>query len=85
MTKQSKRNQLTPERSHAADVKPQSEFCRVPDVQRIFGLKRGVVYRLLNEGRIRSVSLSTPGHAKGCRLINVASVRAFLASLEKLT
>ena len=79
MKRQPKRNQLTPERAPAADVK---EFCRVPDVQRIFGLKRGVVYRLLNEGRIRSVSLSTPGHTKGCRLINVASVRAFLASLE---
>ena len=58
------------------------EFVRVPDVQRIFGLKRGIVYRLIAEGRIRTVSLCKRGHKTGVRLIAVASVRDLLASAE---
>jgi hypothetical protein len=58
------------------------EFCRVPDVQHLFGLKRGTLYRLIGEGKIRSVSLREPGRRTGCRLVHVASVREFLAGLE---
>jgi len=36
------------------------EFGRLADVQRLFGLKRGFTYQLINEGKIRSVSLGKP-------------------------
>ena len=36
------------------------EFGRLADVQRLFGLKRGFTYQLINEGKIRSVSLRKP-------------------------
>lgn len=31
------------------------EFGRVNDVQKIFGVKRGILYRWINEGKIKSV------------------------------
>ena len=37
------------------DVMP--EFGRFQDVQRLFGLKRGTIYNLIEEGHIKSVSL----------------------------
>jgi len=64
----------------AAGMEP--EFVRVPDVQRVWGIKRGTCYGLINSGKIKSVSLRSRGETKGCRLVSVASVRAFIASLE---
>jgi len=59
------------------------EFGRIPDVQRLFGLKRGYVYLLLNEGKIKSVCLRKRGAKTGVRLIHLQSVRDFLqANLE---
>jgi len=78
-----RRKEFTAEPPRAADVSQlQPEFCRVPDVQRVFGLRRGTLYRLIGEGKIRSVSLRERGHRTGVRLIAVASVRDFLNSLE---
>ncbi|MBI4024230.1 MAG: hypothetical protein HY360_04560 [Verrucomicrobia bacterium] len=54
------------------------EFGRIPDVTRIFGLKRGFIYGLIGEGTIKSVNLRKPGARTGCRLIHLQSVRAFL-------
>jgi hypothetical protein len=54
------------------------EFGRVRDVERIFGIKRGILYRKIADGKIRSVSLREPGKKFGCRLIHLASVRAWL-------
>ena len=56
------------------------EFGRLADVQRLFGLKRGFTYQLINEGKIRSVSLRKPGAKTGCRLIHPQSVRDYLAA-----
>jgi hypothetical protein len=56
------------------------EFGRIPDVQRLFGLKRGFVYQLIGEGKIKSVCLRRPGARTGCRLIHLQSVRDFLHS-----
>jgi len=59
------------------------EFGRWRDVQRIFGLKRGTLYRLARERKIKSITLREPGHKFGCRLFYLPSVRAFLH--QKLT
>jgi hypothetical protein len=56
------------------------EFGRIPDVQRLFGLKCGFTYQLINVGKIRSVNLRKPGARTGCRLIHLQSVRDFLTA-----
>jgi hypothetical protein len=61
--------------------KTEVEFGRVPDVQRLYGVKRGVLYRKIRDGTIQSVSLREPGKKFGCRLVRLASVRAWLMSL----
>ncbi len=57
-----------------------AEFGRVGDVERIYGLKRGLCYQLITEGRIRSVCLRKPGAKTGVRLIFLPSVAALLHS-----
>ncbi len=57
-----------------------AEFGRVPDVERIYGLKRGVTYALIREGKLQSVCLRKPGAKTGVRLVHLASVRALLHS-----
>ena len=61
------------------------EFVRVKDVQKIFGLKRGITYRLIGDGRIKSVCLREPGNIQGVRLIHLASVRDYINSQMQLT
>ena len=41
------------------------EFGRLADVQRLFGLKRGFTYELINSGKIKSVCLRKPGAKTG--------------------
>jgi hypothetical protein len=57
------------------------EFGRWQDVQRIFGIKRGILYRKIADGTIQSISLREPGKKYGCRLVFLPSVRAWLNSL----
>lgn len=47
---------------------------------RVARITRAMGYLLINEGKIRSVSLRRRGHATGVRLVDVASVREFLKS-----
>lgn len=54
------------------------EFGRCDDVRKLFGLKRGYTYQLINAGKIKSVCLRKPGAKTGCRLIHLQSVRDFL-------
>lgn len=54
------------------------EFCRVPDVQRLFGIRRGKLYQLIKSGIVKSISLRDPGKKFGCRLIWLQSVRDWL-------
>lgn len=63
----------------SAQVLP--EFGRWQDVQRLFGIKRGTLYRLIGEGKVRSITLRKPGRKFGCRLIHLQSVRDFLQAL----
>ena len=62
---------------------PEPEFVRVQDVQRIFGVKRGILYRWINEGRIQSVCVCDPGNKQGIRLVNLASVRTYIESRKE--
>jgi hypothetical protein len=54
------------------------EFGRQADVQRIYGLKRGTTYNLLNAGKIRGCLLRVKGRKSGVRLFDMASVREFI-------
>ena len=54
------------------------EFIRLPDLERRCGIKRGIAYRLIQQGKIKSISLRQPGAATGLRLIHLQSVRDFL-------
>jgi hypothetical protein len=49
------------------------EFGRVNDVQKIFGVKRGILYRWIKEQRIKSVCIREAGNIQGVRLIHLAS------------
>jgi hypothetical protein len=68
----------------AAPIKPGAsgsilpEFGRVPDVERVFGIKRGTLYPLLSSGEIKSAVIRKQGAKTGIRLVHLASVREFL-------
>jgi hypothetical protein len=61
----------------AAKVDP--EFVRFDGLYRMFGIRRGSAYNLIADGEIKSVSLRIRGTKQGVRLIDVQSVREFLA------
>ncbi len=58
-----------------------SEFCRMGDLRRLFGLVRSTAYNLAKEGHIKSISLRRKGQARSVRLVSVPSVRAYLNRL----
>jgi hypothetical protein len=47
-------------------------------MRQMFGISRTAAYDLINDGLIKSVSLRRKGRARGRRLYDVASVRAYL-------
>lgn len=54
------------------------EFGRTSDIQRLFGLKRGTLYNLSADGKIRGCLLRVRGSKSGVRLWDLASVRNFI-------
>ncbi len=56
------------------------EFGRVRDCQRLYGLKRGTLYNLLADGKIKGVLLRVRGQKSGVRLIALRSVRQYIES-----
>jgi hypothetical protein len=62
-------------------VNPLPEFGRWQDVQRLYGIKRGTLYNLVNEGQIKSVALRRRGNVHGCRLFHLASISEYLNSM----
>jgi hypothetical protein len=58
------------------------EYADVPTVYHGWGIKRSLLYQLIKEGSIQSVSLRRRKGKIGKRLINVASLRAFLKTGE---
>jgi hypothetical protein len=58
-----------------------NEWARPPkNGQHLEGLSRSYIYRLIESGSVKSVSLTTPGAKKGVRIINVPSLRAWIAA-----
>jgi hypothetical protein len=64
----------------AASCGVDPEFVDLPGLETKFGVKRSLAYVLISQGAIRSVVLRRRGTIKGKRLVDCASVRAFLAS-----
>ena len=60
------------------DVMP--EFGRTPDVEKCFGIKKGTLYNLHDQGKIKGVVLRKAGSLKGVRLWHMASVREYILS-----
>ncbi len=58
----------------------QLEFGRIADVTRVFGIKRGTLYNLLRDGKVRGVLLRVRGQKSGVRLISMDSVRDHILS-----
>lgn len=58
-----------------------SEFCRMHDLRRLFGITRSTGYNLIAEGLITAISLRRKGQARSVRLVSVPSVRAYLNRL----
>ena len=61
----------------AAEAQP--EYGRIADVERLFGLKRSTLYLLTGEGKIRAVTVRPKNSRVGVKLIDLGSVRRFLA------
>lgn len=60
------------------------EFLRMPPpagFEPFSGLRRGLLYELLREGKVRSVCLRKPGAQRGVRLIEAASLFGYLRKL----
>lgn len=57
------------------------EFVDLRGLEARFGIRRSNAYTLIQVGAIKSVVLRRRGTIKGRRLVDVASVRTFLASL----
>ncbi len=70
-----------------AEVRPALPiYTRLPSqgkVEPITGLRRTTLWKLVHEGKVRSVCLRKKGASKGTRLIVVASLLSYLESLEE--
>jgi hypothetical protein len=67
--------------THNYNIQP--EWARVPEVTKLFGIKRTHLFQLIADGRVKSASLRRRGCIKGIRIINCDSVRALLESLAE--
>jgi hypothetical protein len=56
------------------------EFGRCADVLRLYGLRRGTLYNLLSDGKIKGVLLRVRGKKSGVRLFDLDSIRRFIRS-----
>ena len=54
---------------------------RVRQTARCFSIGRSTLYKLLNKGLVKSVSIKNLGALRGIRLINADSVRNYLDNL----
>lgn len=67
-------------RMAGSDLDPRL-FGRWRDAEKKYGLKRGKLYQLVAEGRIKSVSLRKPGQRQGVRLFHMPSIQEYLMRL----
>ena len=56
--------------------------CPVRGTEHFTGLRRGYLYALAGQRKIRSVSIRAPGKVRGTRLFHLASILAFIATRE---
>lgn len=56
------------------------EFLDAEGVEEYFGLRRSLLFRLLQENKIRGVSIRQTGRLRGKRLFDCSSIRRFLLS-----
>jgi predicted DNA-binding transcriptional regulator AlpA len=66
------------EHQRTVDLFP--EFLRIPDVEKLYGLRRSKLYELLTSGEVKSVTLRKKGARTGVRLVSTQSLRDFLNS-----
>lgn len=59
---------------------PEPEWIRIPQASAWCGMCRSSLYQLINEGKVRSVSMRERGTTRGTRLISFPSLKAFLES-----
>jgi len=63
----------------------QPVWIRVPEARKLTGISRSKMYELLAAGRVRSASLREPGQRHATRLIDRASLLAFIESHVETT
>jgi len=51
-------------------------------VEQHYGVTKGVLYPLFQDGRVKSIVIQNAGTSRGKRLINLESLEAYLESLE---
>lgn len=69
---------MTTDTTTQAELK--SEWARPPkNGQHLEGLSRSYIYRLIESGSIKSMSITEPGAKKGVRLINIQSLRQWIS------
>ena len=56
--------------------------CPARGTEHFTGLRRGYLYALAGQRKIRSVSIRAPGKVRGTRLFHLASILAFIATRE---
>jgi hypothetical protein len=61
------------------------EFLRPADAFDRYRIKRGHLYRLMESGRVRSVSLRERGKLRGLRLVVHSSLRDYVFSHEEVS
>jgi hypothetical protein len=60
------------------------EYLRVDDITNAFSISRGFLFPLLlsDPPKVKSVHILQPGKSRGIRLVNVQSLRDYLATYE---
>jgi len=59
------------------------ELADANEVYARLGIKRGLLYKLEDEGEIKSIVLKRRNYAKGKRLFSMPSIRQFLAKCQE--
>jgi hypothetical protein len=65
---------------HAGTINLEPRWLKVGAAVNYSGISRAVLYRILAEGKIRSSSLRSRGALRGIRLIDRASLDAYIES-----
>ena len=60
----------------------QPEFGRWRDVERLYGIKRGCLYALLADQKVRGCLLRVRGRKSGVRLFDLQSIRDYIRQCQ---